>query len=330
MRHICVIISLLLSSLALHSHPLRVYHDSLTGLQRDTLITLIPASDRPDRYRAVEIRFSLPSSSASKTGAAAGVVWNMTDSHTYNYAIIENAGPTFDDLTERPAMILNEGHIDNGVVIARPPVRIDKDINTNGGENSLAVEITGTDVSILAGHKALSEIAAQASGDCAGAMGILVRGQVSFNMAVSERIADQRHELSSQWNRPAIDNYFSSSLRPAPEGVWRYLDRDNDPRFARPGGYYELAIVANHQTGGYDIIYLDGANTASSLWEPGMLKGRLSPTAFSGHFDLQWFDASMQLIDSECSATIESSAILRLDFPLLKSSMRFSLLRQDK
>ena len=117
------------------------------------------------------------------------------------------------------------------------------------------------------------------------------------------------------------------SFESSPEGVWIYLDRDNDPKWARPGGRYVLGIIASHaDTQQWDIIYLDGAVTSANQWKPGMFKGRLIATPFVRHYNLEWVDAQFETMDAthECSASIsDDGAILTLNFPLDHSTLRF-------
>ena len=70
------------------------------------------------------------------------------------------------------------------------------------------------------------------------------------------------------------------------------------------GGDYTVAIVDNGDNG-FDIIYLSGAETNGRQWHTGLKKGQLIPTQF---------------------ATIETGEILRLDFPLLRTSIRLAKL----
>ncbi|MCM1067466.1 MAG: hypothetical protein NC418_07840 [Muribaculaceae bacterium] len=100
------------------------------------------------------------------------------------------------------------------------------------------------------------------------------------------------------------------------ETFWRYLDRDTDPAKASLGGSYTLATVAE-PGGSYSIILVDGTRLT--------LKGRLHPTIFTGHYDLEWRDAQGRAVDTETSAGIElDGAILRLNFPLHSATLRFS------
>lgn len=72
----------------------------------------------------------------------------------------------------------------------------------------------------------------------------------------------------------------------------------------------------------YLIIYLSGAETNSSNWKEGMIKGRLKATIFQNHYDLEWYDSLFELIDVDAYASINNS-ILTLEFPLYKAKVRF-------
>ena len=91
------------------------------------------------------------------------------------------------------------------------------------------------------------------------------------------------------------------------------------------GGDYTVAIVDNGDNG-FDIIYLSGAETNGRQWHTGLKKGQLIPTQFAGHYNLVWYDATMRPLTEETSATIETGEILRLDFPLLRTSIRLAKL----
>lgn len=109
----------------------------------------------------------------------------------------------------------------------------------------------------------------------------------------------------------------------ANEGIWEYLDRDIRAGAATLGGLYRLATVKNTQ-GKYDVVYLGGAEDNASRWEPLMLKGELSPTIFTGHFDLRWIDSSGTVLERECNAQLDpNGAILTFRFPLQDSQLRF-------
>lgn len=140
-------------------------------------------------------------------------------------------------------------------------------------------------------------------------------------VAVTETVDDPARALYTGLTPELIGARLLTSTDPV-EGIWEFLDRENDPVRARPGGRYCVALLADG-SGGYDIIYMGGAEVNRDAWKPGMLKGHLSPTPFVGQYDLMWVDAMMKPIENDISATIEE-ALMTLGFPLLKSRMRFS------
>lgn len=106
-------------------------------------------------------------------------------------------------------------------------------------------------------------------------------------------------------------------------GVWSYLDRDNDPDYARLGGNYTVLIAPSDEHDVFNIYYVNGSEVKSDLWKSGMLKGRLSVLPLQNRYRLEWWDSEMNKIDGECHAALEDG-ILSLNFPLLHTSIRFS------
>lgn len=132
------------------------------------------------------------------------------------------------------------------------------------------------------------------------------------------------HPEKSAWTRPELDDYLSKSTDPI-EGYWRLLDYNIDDNLARIAGRYTVAIIRRLTSNDYDIIYIDGAVTNSTLWHPCDIKGRLFPTEFIRHFNLQWYAADAGIIATDTNASVDdTSMILTLNFPLLRSQIRFS------
>lgn len=148
---------------------------------------------------------------------------------------------------------------------------------------------------------------------CSG--GTLLRN----DMIVSRRPAPQ---FSRFTDADSLAAYIAASADSA-EGLWRYLDRDMRPERAVPGGYYTLATVADGH-GGYEIVYIGGADYNAEAWQPMRLKGRLIPSGFAGNYDLEWTAADGRACPPESYATLDAATgILTLYFPLLNSTMRF-------
>lgn len=102
----------------------------------------------------------------------------------------------------------------------------------------------------------------------------------------------------------------SSAVAPL-AGTWTFLDRDMDASQAYLPERYTLRLLPDGDT---YLIYTDA----------GEYKGRLTPSPFSSHWYLSWVTADRRLLDSETSADLETSGLtLRLNFPLLRTSLRF-------
>lgn len=140
-------------------------------------------------------------------------------------------------------------------------------------------------------------------------------------VAVSSR-PDRRRALMTGWTPDSLDAYLAQSHDPM-EGYWKYLDRDMDARWARLGGFYRLACVRNAD-GGYDLLYIDGAENRRGLWEPMMRKGRLVTTRFDRHYDLEWVTSRLDDAGPECSADFSDDQILTLNLPLHHAVIRFT------
>lgn len=157
-----------------------------------------------------------------------------------------------------------------------------------------------------------------------GEVRVWSRGELTPASMSVETTLEPTSVLASGWTAERLAEYLAASDDPV-EGYWRYLDRENDPQYARPGGRYLLAAVKSGEgDGSYDIIYIDGAETYRDQWQPMMLKGRLRPTIFLDHYDLEWTDSTFDTIDRDIHATVTDSSIMTLSFPLLKTTLRFS------
>lgn len=206
-----------------------------------------------------------------------------------------------------------------------------KDVDLNGGYNTLLLSATSgstsqeASVSVSIGSGELHETMTftapmpQASSNCF----MRVDGLVESRLFVVERTYDRSRQLQSTLDVNMLlsgEGMQNSDI----DGLWEYLDRENDNDYARPGGFYHLATVTDTESGIVRIIYLDGAEVSDHLWQPGMIKGTLRPTIFTGNYDLTWNDAHMRNVASEMYATLsDDHALLTLCFPELKTKLRF-------
>ena len=123
-----------------------------------------------------------------------------------------------------------------------------------------------------------------------------------------QKIIAQAKQLFTEEGLQALNN-SSPTLQ-----QWEYLDRNIDPSKATNGSTNNLATITDGDGGFYILQIADDIT----------LKGHMKPTNFIDNYDLEWRTADGRLLRGDVSATFESGgAILRFDFPLLSSSLRY-------
>lgn len=309
-------------------NPTRRYYDRLTLLQDSTVMISFP--DAPISTQALEVRAALPDAENYSPLQAFSVLWNVASKATdYYRATLRPCNPMPDEVFDHRFVTLEVVHHSNGADSLIHSQKLKNGFAMDAGENTLCVEVDPTkgEATIFGGVKNLQELVSV--GVCApfsGTMAIEAEGKARISLAVSEYTLVPGSELVTPWTEEELQKTLET--RSAPEGIYRYLDRNTDPTVSRLGGNYCVALVAA-PGGGYDIIYISGATINSSAWHAGMLKGRLKPTVFQNHYDLVWYDSLCEPISNECYADISQNAILELQFPTLKASMRLALQRPD-
>ncbi|MDE6125504.1 MAG: hypothetical protein K2G30_00970 [Muribaculaceae bacterium] len=207
---------------------------------------------------------------------------------------------------------------------------VGKDANTAGGVNSLVVESERGKMVFKAGGNRMGSAGEAVIWSPVASAELSATSEMWIRRFETRQAPDPVRRLMTAWTVESLAERFAASSDPV-EGFWSFLDRDNDPRWAVPGGFYELAVVkADTEPASYDIIYLGGASVEGASWKSGMKKGTLWPTIFADHYRLGWTDARFQTDYPECTAGLSASnTILTLRFPLDHSEMRFSRRASD-
>ncbi len=109
------------------------------------------------------------------------------------------------------------------------------------------------------------------------------------------------------------------------EGRWRLFDYTLEDNYLKLGGDYEI-IIMRRPEGDYEMIYQSGATICRNSWQPGMLKGLLTPTGLDAIYDVRWRDVNGLSLTTTIKAQLESPDILTLRFPVQSSSLRFARL----
>ena len=255
-----------------------------------------------------------------------GLVFNYDGKGSYAAVILscDNSAP-YDDITDQRTMCVKlvERQGMESQVLAQ--TTLSRGVSLEDDLNTVCVDIDERGVRVSIGKDELQQIL---EADVERPVGTV---HVGYYVGPGARVAIERAVLTIEnekqvatatyWTQEALDDYFAASADPV-EGYWKYLDRDMADEWLRLGGRYTLAIVRADD--GYDLIYIDGAQVMKSRWEYGMLKGHIVKTMFSGNYDLNWIDATMEPIDGDTYATIENGVIITLYFPEYKSQVRFA------
>lgn len=168
-----------------------------------------------------------------------------------------------------------------------------------------------------------------------GIMDIVAR--IDYHGFVDEAILSPKYDIaitrySSLFEpRPIIPQIFAdeasiltaiNQCEDSKCGIWEYFDEEVETRIAMKGGRYKVAILPSDE-GGYDIIYLSGADVDPYRWQTGGLKGYMIPTPFANTFTLYWRDSSGKEIADQTPYATFDGIILSLTFPLQKAKFRF-------
>ena len=262
---------------------------------------------------------------SKKTDSQWGIVFNRTDSLNYSALTVSIAKPDLFALTPTDSLLLQLIDVRNGVNTVLHRQAVQKNVAFGGKPNSVSVAFANdSTIHILAGSKQMGQVFKYVGmRPLRGARcGILVGGNASVQI---EKVVmrEQDEPLARLAATITADSVATRLKKPMGyEGLWQYLDRDLNEKVLKIGGRYTVALLAN-SSGGYDIIYIGGAEVNADKWKIGMLKGRLLPTQFAGTYDLLWHDSDGKEFSLDVYAQF-AEGILTLFFPAQNSQIRFA------
>lgn len=297
-----VITSLLISVISLNS-PSRKYFDSISAIT-DTTITITPPAN--SIKTTIELRYKLKKKHNSLT-----ILWHKVcnDTTLLTSASLSTHSESPDPNFPGDYAILTFDSTET---------RIDNLVPNHNGYISLTATVTPSQTTFHSNDRHILTTPSQISPN--GTIYLKANGTCNFKYIILESTPDLAANLTTHYTAQQLDELVNAT---PPQGIYTYLDRDTDSRRALAGGRYTLAVIKNDNNT-FDIVYIDGAQINSPAWHKGMRKGILKPTIFADHYDLVWYDSMFNPITLDCNASIEQNAILTLNFPLLKSSIRFS------
>lgn len=276
--------------------------------------------------KVMSIKNPLTGGKTKVTSTQWGIMFNFDQMADYCAVVLncDNSAP-WDDITDRRSMQVSLVQHTGNEQTVLAQATLTKGVSLEDELNTICIDVDERSVKVSIGkdelHQVLEAPVQRPTGPVQ--VGYLVGpgASLSIERAVLTIDNEQQVAATSTWTLEALDEYLAQSSDPV-EGYWHYLDRDMQGDWLRLGGRYSLAVVG--KDGGYDLIYIDGAQVKKSLWQPGMIKGHITPTIFSGNYDLSWIDATMEPIGDDAYATIENGVLLTLVFPEYKSQVRFA------
>ncbi len=255
-----------------------------------------------------------------------GLVFNYDEMSDYCAVVLscDNSAP-YDDITDQRTMTVTVIQRIGNDVKELAHTQVAKGVSLEDDMNTICVDVDEQQVTVSIGKNELQQVMEVPVKRPGGMVrtGYLVGpgARTAIERAVLTIENEKQVDATTPWTVDTLDEYLAQSADPV-EGYWKYLDRDMQDEWLRLGGRYTLAVVRNGD--GYDLIYINGAQVKKSMWQPGMLKGHISKTQFTGNYDLRWIDSTMEPIDKDAYATIENGVILTLNFPVYKSQLRLA------
>lgn len=225
-----------------------------------------------------------------------------------------------DDVYFTPAILT----VETGGIVNE--YRVDADVAADG-YNSIKIDYDGVAATLMVGDETARDVANVPFG--AGEVYVSVDGGGSCRRMQLSRLAPvaetRRHGGSL---RDLLDRVSTSDDRN--EGLWEYFGAESDVSKVTVGGRYIVATVSDG-AGGYDIVYVAGAESNSGPWEPMTLKGHLRPTIFSGDYDLEWIDAVGNGVSGDTYARLsDDGSLLSAGFPSHGAMLKFRRVRPSE
>lgn len=288
-------------------------------LAADTVVERLAFEVLPDaRALAVEARVAFD----FRRGQSASWAFEWTDSAGSDWKCrVSQCDPFMVSSFDLPTALIEIVDPDGSVVASGT---LSEGIDANGGYNTLAMEWSGRRLQLLYGARRLVSVADDVvlPPPAQPEMRITASGSMKLGSLIVEETPDPSLPLEGGISVEEADARIKASADPM-EGMWVYLDRQNDPAYARPGGIYSLCVL-REDDGSYTLYYRSGAQVNAEAWRPMLVKAVLTPTPFEAHYDLRWFDSMMEPVADEAHATYDPSrGILTLVFPLHHTTLRF-------
>lgn len=316
-RYLCVIMLLIFSVLNLNAQN-KYYKDLVLDKNEDFLVY------QGDSIKSLTVEARVAVSTNKETQGKSKsnwrLLWNYISNDTYNFIEFGWQNTDFGDIYDQRQVIITIASVLHGKETIEKKVFLSDGVSMSNGYNTILLEIKANLYNVFVGAEQLNYVGSfNFVGSILGKCGVQTSVLSTVAHFIVEPSLDIKKKIKTQYTYEILKDIFSYK-KDTNEGFWNYLDRDNNPQWARIGGRYRLALLSQGED--FLLLYIDGAEVNKSQWNECMVKGRLKATNFENHYDVEWYDSTFELIKKDIYANIDNS-ILTIHFPIYKSSVRF-------
>lgn len=254
-----------------------------------------------------------------------GIVWLYQDSNNFHFLKLECDNHELDELYDEKSVSYQVGTMTDGLVTELKSGLLCNNINLSDGfsrfkviysENGSIHLYTGIrDYELLYDYIPDFKMTDNLKIGYFAGPGVRLNMDKSVIKYILPNLPD-----TSEYKMADLTGYFASS-KDELEGIWSYFDRNISSRNVKLGGKYTVAIIRNGND--YDIIYISGQKVEARRWKPGSVKGHLSPTPFVGNYNLVWYDSLNSELSDDTYVQLLDGNLLEVNFPTIKSKIRF-------
>lgn len=321
-----LIISLLAFLIFLPAHPFEsIYLHPTSALENDTFTLPVNARELTVRVRFADHRM------VKKNKPALSLAFIGTDTLTLALS------PTSADVTgvERIDAMRVDARINNHLFDSWVTER---DINNQGGENMLNINLVGSLLEVAIGCEAMPKphrLPLLENTDFSELRVIPNAGdrlEISeLTITTPESIHKDLYGASIEFSTYNPDNLPDNGY--PLEGYWSVYDYDLEGEFVSLSEDYEFYIAGRRENDDapieYDLIYLDGGPKGSRL-APGAVKAHMRDSRFPGVWEVVWVAADGTQLHRGIRMTLTEEQILNFRFAPQNSSFRLRRIQAEK
>lgn len=242
-----------------------------------------------------------------------------TDADTLSFTIKSEDIP--DPISSTPALRITARRSGSGDIIASQVIK--EGVDCHSGANSWNITVSPLSINISAGNHTLQPVLTMPNAGCRftgfGFTASPAAHVLISDITITDKTPDARRQATEYGDAEKLKERLENP-QDSLEGYWAVFDRTLEETLLQMGGEYRLAIIKDGDR--YLILYLSGAKTNASAWEPGMIKGILTPDPFPDTYSVTWYDSEGNPLTKDIKAQLGEGTTLLIQFPYHSSTLR--------